>query len=49
MNTLILFLMLLSTIAVVATIHAIANGGRGLPPRSHTRDERFLPPSSLVH
>ncbi|WP_167288972.1 hypothetical protein [Nocardioides seonyuensis] len=47
--TFLLTLLVLSVLASVATVVAVRGGGRGCPPRSHPRDDRFRPPASLVH
>lgn len=46
--TLLLTLLVLSLLATLATVPLVRGGGHGSPPRSHPRDDRFLPPSSLV-
>ena len=49
MTIFLLTLLVLSVVASVATVAVVRGGGASCPPRSHLRDDRFLPPSSLVH
>lgn len=46
--TLLLTLLVLTVLAVASTVALVRSGGHGCPPRSHLRDDRFLPPSSLL-
>jgi hypothetical protein len=49
MTTATIILVLVLTALIAWTIRTVANGGTGNPPRSHTRDRNFLPPSALPH
>lgn len=46
MNTFTLTLLILTILAVAATVRLLADGGHGRAPRSHERDSRFQPPAS---
>jgi hypothetical protein len=48
MTTATIILVLVLAAVVAWTIRTVANGGTGNPPRSHTRDRDFLPPSALL-
>ena len=49
MTTATIILVLVLTALIAWTIRTVANGGTANPPRSHTRDRNFLPPSARPH
>jgi hypothetical protein len=42
-------LLVLTALAIIATVRTVRDGGHGHAPLSHEQDNRFLPPASLLH